>query len=419
MPDTWKQRLAAWKQRFRAFLNTKATKTTAFISVALTVIAGAICLYWSWVNPADMAKNPEHLRNLILITAGFITLAISIWRARIADKQAKASNIQAEATIEQIKIAAQSQITDRFTRAIEQLGKSGDDILFLRIGAIQALERIGNDSLGDLPAIIRLLAGFARQTSIAWYESIRNQEGQVVVTPLDVAEAVRALARLNGKHLEFLREQEIFIDLSRACLQRLDLPNSNLSGFDFGSCNLSNANLNNANLSDAKLWNANFSNASFWGANLSRANGLIPNFSNAILWYANFSNTSLMGANFNNAKLPHANLSKAILNDVNFSSATLGGANLSYARFSNADLSNANLLDANLSNASLQGANLNNAYLQGANLNGTDIADINLGLETGKPREGVTELLSEIKYDKDNPPKNCPVGVTLPPPRDG
>ncbi|MDD9802839.1 MAG: pentapeptide repeat-containing protein [Deltaproteobacteria bacterium] len=400
MPDTWKQRLAAWKQRFRAF-----GKATFSVAVALVGIAGvgagafAIYFYWNWLNPVIMGNNPEHLRNLILMTAGLITFIISIWRAQIADKQAKASNIQAEATIEQIKIAAQSQITDRFTRAIEQLGKSGDDILFLRIGAIQALERIGNDSLGDLPAVIRLLAGFSRQTSIAWYESIRNQEGQVVVTPLDVAEAVRALARLNDKHLEFLREQEIFIDLSRACLQRLDLPNSNLSGFDFGSCNLSNANLNNANLSDAKLWNANFSNASFWGANLSRANGLIPNFSNAILWYANFSNTSLMGANFNNAKLPHANLSKAILDDVNFSSATLG--------------------DANLSNASLRNANLSNAYLQATDLSGANIEYINSDMEPMNPQEEMSKLLSEIKYDKDNPPVNCPEGVELPPPRDG
>ena len=417
MPDTWKQR-----PTMIIVLIVMALIISAGVGAAAVYFLATIYLGWliqNWLNSVAMAKISDHLRNFILIFAGLITLAISIWRARIADKQAKASNIQAEATIEQIKIAAQSQITDRFTRAIEQLGKSGDDILFLRIGAIQALERIGNDSLGDLPAIIRLLAGFARQTSIAWYESIRNQEGQVVVTPLDVAEAVRALARLNGKHLEFLREQEIFIDLSRACLQRLDLPNSNLSGFDFGSCNLSNANLNNANLSDAKLWNANFSNASFWGANLSRANGLIPNFSNAILWYANFSNTSLMGANFNNAKLPHANLSKAILDDVNFSSATLGDANLSNASLRDANLSNASLRNANLSNASLQGANLSNAYLQATDLSGANIEYINSDMEPMNPQEEMSKLLSGIKYDKDNPPKNCPVGVELPPPRDG
>jgi len=368
MPDTRKQRLTAWKQRFRAFLNTKATKTTAFIFVALTVIAGAICLYWSWVNPADMAKNPEHLRNIILMIAGITALAISIWRARIADKQAKASNIQAEATIEQIKIAAQSQITDRFTRAIEQLGNSREDVLFLRIGAIQALERIGNDSLGDLPAIIRLLAGFARETSSAGDAVVKNRENQIAKTPLDVAEAVAALARLNGKHLEFLREQKISIDLSGSYFPRLNLPNSNLTRFTLRNCNLSNA----------RLWNANFSNASLWDANLGNASLRNANFSNAILWDANLSNASLRNAN----------------------------------------LSNAILQNANLSNAILQNANLSDASLRGADFSGANIKDINLDWKTKNIREGTTELLSEIEYDKDNPPKNCPEGVELPPPRE-
>ena len=385
MPDTWKQRLTAWKQRFRAFLNTKAAKIIAFIfaipaAIAIAVgIAVTIYSHLYRMTPTGMPKIPEHLRNLIFMTAGLITFAISIWRARISDKQAKASNIQAEATIEQIKIAAQSQITDRFTRAIEQLGKSGDDILFLRIGAIQALERIGNDSLGDLPAIIRLLAGFSRQTSIAWYESIRNQEGQVVVTPLDVAEAVRALARLNGKHLEFLREQEISIDLSGSYFPRLSLPNSNLTRFELTDCDLSNANLRDANLSDAKLRKSDLSNAMLWGAN----------FSNAILVGVNLYNAILRNSNLSNADLWYANLS------------------------------NATLWDTNLSNAKLQGINLSKAFLLNSDLSGADISIINLDRKTMKIREGTTELLSEIKYDKDNPPVNCPEGVELPPPRDG
>jgi len=347
MPDTRKQRLVIWKQRFRAFANAKATKTTAFISAALTVIAGAICLYWSWVNPADLAKNPEHLRNLILITAGFITLAISIWRARIADKQAQASNTQAEATIEQIKIAAQSQIADRFTRAIEQLGKSGDDILFLRIGAIQALERIGNDSLDDLPAVIRLLAGFARETSIAWYESIKNQEGQIANTPLDVAEAVRALARLNGKHFEFILEQNIFVDLSGSHFPILNFPNSNLARFV----------LENSDLRGSNFWNSDLSDADF------------------------------------------------------------GGANLSNAVFRSADLNNTNFFFANLNNAKFRYANLKNTDFRFSDFSGADIGNINRDSKTGKIREGTTELLSSIRYDRDNPPINCPEGVTLPPPQ--
>ena len=341
MPDTWKQRLAAWKQRFRAF-----GKATFSVAVALVGIAGvgagafAIYFYWNWLNPVIMGNNPEHLRNLILMTAGLITFIISIWRARIADKQAKASNIQAEATIEQIKIAAQSQITDRFTRAVEQLGKSKDDLLFLRIGAIQALERIGNDSLDDLPAIIRLLARFARETSIANYnKGVKHHPAQIADTSPDVAEAVASLTRLNDNHFEFLRDWEISIDLLGSYFPKLYLPDYNLSGFQLIDCYLGNA----------------------------------------ALWDANLRGAILIGANLNNAFLQNADLS----------------------------------------NAFLQNADLNSATLRGADFSGADIEDINLDPKTRKPREGTTELLSEIIYDKDNPPKNCPEGVTLPPPRDG
>jgi len=102
----------------------------------------------------------------------------------------------------------------------------------------------------------------------------------------------------------------------------------------------------------------------------------------------------------------------------------LGNAGLWYADLSDtnlfgADLNHAFLQNADLSNAFLQNADISNAIFRGADFSGADIEDINLDLKTRKPREGTTKLLSGIKYDKDNPPINCPVGVTLPPPRDG
>ncbi|MDD9852761.1 MAG: pentapeptide repeat-containing protein [Deltaproteobacteria bacterium] len=369
MPDTWKQR---------------STKTIASIIVAVIVIAGAgagVCVsagviyfYWKWPKSANMINSLDvgHLRNLILISAGLITFAISIWRAWIADKRAKASDTQAkaemiqantqaqavkiqaetsksqaESTMRQIIIVERGQITERLTRAIEQLGKPGEDILFLRIGAIQALERIGNDSRDGLPAALRLLEGFARETSIAWHKS--NQGDPNAKIPPDVAEAVAALARLNNKHLNFLHEHEISIDLSGSYLPKLRLLNSNLTRFILTGCDLSGA----------FLWKANLSNAH--------------------LWYAD----------------------------------------LSGAIFECADLSNAKFLDTNLRDANLKRANITGAPLLNSDISGANITQINLDLETMRIRALTTELLSEIKYDKDNPPKNCPEGVVLPPPRDG
>ena len=46
------------------------------------------------------------------------------------------------------ELTEQGQVTDRFTRAIEQLGS---DKLDVRIGRIYALERVARDSVKDQP----------------------------------------------------------------------------------------------------------------------------------------------------------------------------------------------------------------------------------------------------------------------------
>ncbi|MGI8477098.1 MAG: hypothetical protein ACR2OO_12085 [Thermomicrobiales bacterium] len=53
---------------------------------------------------------------------------------------------------EQLRVAQEGQITDRFTKAIEQLGATRSDgrpHLEIRLGGIYAFERIARDSLRD------------------------------------------------------------------------------------------------------------------------------------------------------------------------------------------------------------------------------------------------------------------------------
>ena len=53
-------------------------------------------------------------------------------------------------------------MTDRYTKAIEQLGS---DKLDVRIGGIFALERIARDSARDHPTVMEVLAAFIREHS--------------------------------------------------------------------------------------------------------------------------------------------------------------------------------------------------------------------------------------------------------------
>lgn len=59
-------------------------------------------------------------------------------------------------------LSREGQVTDRYTKAIEQLGS---DKLDVRIGGIYALERIARDSARDHPTVMEVLTAFIREHS--------------------------------------------------------------------------------------------------------------------------------------------------------------------------------------------------------------------------------------------------------------
>ena len=93
-----------------------------------------------------------------------------LWRrVRAADRQAAAANRHAEAANEQARVAKsrrrpaeQGHITDRFTKAIEQLGSKE---MAVRLGAIYALERISRDSPEDHWTIMEVLTAYVRDNA--------------------------------------------------------------------------------------------------------------------------------------------------------------------------------------------------------------------------------------------------------------
>ena len=59
-------------------------------------------------------------------------------------------------------LSREGQVTDRYTKAIEQLGS---DKLDVRIGGIYALERVARDSVKDHPTVMEVLTAFIREHS--------------------------------------------------------------------------------------------------------------------------------------------------------------------------------------------------------------------------------------------------------------
>ena len=66
-----------------------------------------------------------------------------------------------QATRDQVGLSKQGQLTDRFSKAVEQLGNK--DSLEVRLGGIYALERIARDSARDHPTVMEVLSAYVRE----------------------------------------------------------------------------------------------------------------------------------------------------------------------------------------------------------------------------------------------------------------
>jgi len=158
------------------------------------------------------------------------------------------------------RLTQQGQITDRYTRAIEQLGS---DKLDVRLGGIYALERIAADSPRDHPTVVEVLSAFVREHG----QPPTSPTGAMLsVKPAsDVQAALDVLGRLPQ------RSGVSRGDLSAALVAFAGLPRANLSGAVLNETYLPGAVLFKANLSGVSLILADLSGAVLEGADLSGA----------------------------------------------------------------------------------------------------------------------------------------------------
>lgn len=254
--------------------------------------------------------------------------------------------VTAYLTLRNVRATEQKQVTDRFSKAVEQLES---DKLAVQLGGIYALERIAIDSQKDHSTIMEVLTSFVRLTSPN--ESQENQK--------PVKQSVQAALTVIGRR-DFRQDQEgKKLDLSYAYLVKANLNGAFLRGANFAGTNLREANLENADIREVYLGEAILSRANLSGARLDKANYAVDlpvrrvDLSQAYLVKAKLIGARLTSANLSQADFNKADLRKAYLRDADCTGAMMGGADLTEA-----DLSQANFSGANLDNAKLSGANL-------------------------------------------------------------
>ncbi|MBM7774369.1 uncharacterized protein YjbI with pentapeptide repeats [Actinokineospora baliensis] len=231
--------------------------------------------------------------------------------------QVTAAQEQSKAALRQNEVAEQGQFTDRYTKAVEQLDRTGADHLQSRLGAVYALERLARDSPRDQPSVIEVLSAFVRTTS----PRLAPAECPDLPPAADIQAALTVLGRRDTKF-----DQTTRIDLNSTCLRNIKLNNANLEYSD-----LRGADLYDAQLNDATLRHATLVGAALVGVDLRNSDLGSADLSQANLGNADFSYADLSNVGFRKANLSHATLENAELGLANFTNADLRGANLTAA----------------------------------------------------------------------------------------
>ena len=226
------------------------------------------------------------------------------------------------------------QITERFTRAIDQLGKR--DQLEIALGGIYALERVARDSFDDRAVVAEILTAYIR-THAPWPPLPSNSYGPDV--------AIGELPALRGRAPD--------IQAAITVLGRGNFPAASPTRLILGAVDLRKATLTGADLRRVDLTGAQLQEAELKGAQLQGA--------------------VMFGAQLQGADLRNAKLSEAILSSAQLQRAELGQAELLGTMMSGTELQGAYLIDAQFKEATLDFAKLNGANLEGAQLQKADL----------------------------------------------
>jgi len=199
-------------------------------------------------------------------------------------------------------------ITDRFSRAVDQLGSTSTDV---RIGGIFGLERLARSSSIDHGPIMEILVAFIRQRApVSTAASPIASDVQAALTvltrrtrrfdstilPLDLSDIDLSGARLANSDLSG-------ICLARSLLAGADMRRARLEGVDISGAHLISARLGDSYW-DAKtqVKGALFTGANLGGAHMQGANLRIAWWDEADFGGADLRGTDVRGLDLRKAK---------------------------------------------------------------------------------------------------------------------
>jgi uncharacterized protein YjbI with pentapeptide repeats len=286
---------------------------------ALLCVAGAIVLVWMVLMlPTDLVE----MRHMALTPKEQLDAEAGVRTSIVQLIGGAALLAGVYFTSRTFRLTREGHITDRYSKAIEQLGNENADV---RVGGIYALERIARDSATDRETIVDVLATFVRE---------HTRDGPRMPSLEGVGADVQAALSVLCRRTE-LGSESRSLDLYFSGLTDADLTdgrfrkamfyysvlngalffNADLNGAGLSFCKAKGASFNRAKARDADFVNAEYTNCWFIGADLTDADfyGCDLSGSDFGRRYAEAGDSPLAppivtNARFTNAKLARTNL---------------------------------------------------------------------------------------------------------------
>jgi hypothetical protein len=223
------------------------------------------------------------------------------------------------ATLRQVQVNQEGQITERFTRAVEQLGSGEVDV---RIGGLYGLQRIAEDAEVERGPILEVLSAYVRNRA-PWppetgpADRLGPDVPHLRVRAPDVQAAMNVLSGASAWHgRAHLALQLGAVDLRRAYLIRSELSGTYLHGAQLDGAWLRGSNLAGINLHQASARLVLLRECDLAGADLRECD----------LRHARLDSADLRGARLDGARLEGADLRWAKVDAASWAGATADDA---------------------------------------------------------------------------------------------
>ena len=212
----------------KKFLPRLPRRKTILVGLAVWVCA-VLLLLWQ-------AEQVALVQIIITVSVGGLGLNVALRQLRATEKSTSVAQ-------NNVRVAQEGQITERFTKAIEHLGS---DKIEIRLGGISALERIAKDSEKDHGPIMEVLTAHVRE------KAPRQEEDTPKAADTPATDIQAILTVIGRRETTGKGRRNASLNLRKTHLVGADLHNANMAGVVLAGADLDWADLSEAENLTAK-----------------------------------------------------------------------------------------------------------------------------------------------------------------------